>query len=313
MNTKKTTKKRDITPLSVVICVLLTIYAISMILLLFYGVINSLKSNVDFLNGNKAFGWPRKKFSQQEIFGKNYLLIFQNFNIKVSTSFYTLFGKVSKNKEVGFLEMLWYTILYTGVGALLLAIVPMVVGYICAKYKNVLTKIVSAVALIILTLPIVGTETSMVTLMRNLGLYDNILGNWIQKFNFTGMYFFVYLAFFKGLSNTYSEAAEMDGASQLKIMLNINFPLAIKIFTSIFLLQFVSLWNDYQAPLLYLPTHPTLAYGIYALVMSDANRKLSKTPIKIAGCMSLALPILLIYVIFKDKLMGDVSLGGIKE
>ena len=76
-------------------------------------------------------------------------------------------------------------------------------------------------------------------------------------------------------------------------------------------------YNDYQTPLMYLPTHPTLAFGIYLLNTGNGSgenmRKLYYTTIRMAGCMMLAVPITIIFVIFKERLMGDVSLGGIKE
>lgn len=34
---------------------------------------------------------------------------------------------------------------------------------------------------------------------------------------------------------------------------------------------------------------------------------------KTAACMFLAVPVLVLFIIFKDKLMGSISLGGIKE
>lgn len=128
------------------------------------------------------------------------------------------------------------------------------------------------------------------------------------------MYFFVYYAFFGGLSNTYREAAELDGASEMTILLRIYFPLAMKMIATVFLIQFVALWNDYQTPLLYLPTHPTLSYGVYLVAIDPPSGiKLSDVPHSVSACMMLALPILIVFVIFKDKIMGNISLGGIKE
>ena len=126
------------------------------------------------------------------------------------------------------------------------------------------------------------------------------------------MYFFVYHAFFKGVPDAFREAAEIDGASDFTIMVRIFFPLAVKIILTVFLIQFVALWNDYQTPLLYLPTHPTLAYGVFYLSYFQLH-EWYHTPIRMAGCIMLVIPILIIFIAFKNKLMGDISLGGIKE
>ena len=89
--------------------------------------------------------------------------------------------------------------------------------------------------------------------------------------------------------------------------------MAGKIAGTIMLIQFISHWNDYNVPLLYLPTKPTLAYGVFHMVIINSSGPLSKVPIKVAGCMVLAIPILIIFIILKDKLMGNISLGGLKE
>ena len=74
----------------------------------------------------------------------------------------------------------------------------------------------------------------------------------------------------------------------------------------------IDLLNDYNVPLLYMPTKPTLAYAVFQF-SQDYSNKYSVPPVKIAGGMFLAVPILIIFICLKDKLMGNISLGGLKE
>ena len=115
------------------------------------------------------------------------------------------------------------------------------------------------------------------------------------------------------MPDTYAEAAEIDGASRYKVLCSIVIPLSIKIISTVWLLQFVHFWNDYQTPLLYMPTKPTLAYGIYYLCHETARGQLANVPTKAAGCMILAIPLICLFIAFKEKLMGNISMGGIKE
>ena len=190
---------------------------------------------------------------------------------------------------------------------------PALTAYLCAKYDYKLSGVLIAVYTLMMCMPIVGSAPFELTFLRNVGLYDSIWGNYIQKMTGGGMYFFVYLAFFKGLSDTYREAASIDGASEGRIMLSVYFPLALKIISTVFLIQFVALWNDYQTPLLYLPTHPTIGYAVYYISYESFNPEFYHTPVQVAGLMLLALPIIVLFVVFKERLMGDISLGGIKE
>ena len=124
----------------------------------------------------------------------------------------------------------------------------------------------------------------------------------------------------KFMDKTYVEAMKFilgDGAGEVKIMFKIYFPLAIKMIMTVFLIMFVSLWNDYQNPLIFLPTQPTLATAVYYMTNLANGTKESKifaeAPAKMAASMVLALPILILFILTKNKLMGDISLGGIKE
>ena len=160
-------------------------------------------------------------------------------------------------------------------------------------------------------IPIVGAQSSTINVLQSLGLYDTWIGYAIQHCTCTGMYYFVFYGFYKSLPDSYAEAAEIDGASNWNILVTIVLPLSIKQLGTVWLVQFVALWNDYQVPLMYLPTKPTLAYTVWYLTLGSS--RLGDTPIKVAGAMTLALPILVLFIFLKNKLMGNVSMGGLKE
>ena len=81
------------------------------------------------------------------------------------------------------------------------------------------------------------------------------------------------------------------------------------VFTTVLLLTFITYWNDYQTPLIYIPSYPTLAYGLwyYINVISTGS-----VPMKLSGCMVMAVPLFVLFIVFQNKLMGNVSVGGLK-
>ena len=315
---KKKSKSVSDRILFTVIIILLVALTLFLVVTLLWGLITSLKSERDYLKN--MFGFPNldpsyKRNSREQFFHlQNYVDILKNFSLTLDGSYYKGNVSVYKQSTTGFFGMLINTLLYAGVGGLICALVPAMTAYLCAKYKYKLSGVVYVVYIVIMCVPIVGSQPTLISFLRNTGLYDTFLGNYLQKMSGAGMYFFVYYAFFGGLSNTYREAAEIDGASEMTILLRIYFPLAMKMIATVFLIQFVALWNDYQTPLLYLPTHPTLSYGVYLVAIDPPSGiKLSDVPHSVSACMMLALPILIVFVIFKDKIMGNISMGGIKE
>lgn len=188
----------------------------------------------------------------------------------------------------------------------------MLVGYATAKFNYKFNGVLTAFVITAMTLPIVGNLPSSLVIFRALNLYDNFLGVWFSKFYFISVYFMVFRATFKGISPAYSEAAKIDGAGNLKVFLSIMIPLVKGTFATIFLLMFVVYWNDYGTPLLLLPSYPTVSLGLY-YYRFRASAKTQDTPSQVAGCMAAFIPILIIFVLFRNKLMGNISMGGLKE
>lgn len=301
--------------LVVTICVVLAVYAISVLTPLIWGLNTSLKSPEDFTKWENKLGFPNLKLSFNEFFKlSNYVDVITKMKIPVSTSYITAMGTVSESHTYGFGMLLVFTLLYAGGGCIIQTFVPLVVAYLVVKYNYKFSKFIYAVALLIMIIPIIGSSASELTLLRRLGLYNRIFGNYIQKFNFTGMYFFVFVAFYESLPNSYAEAAEIDGATQLDTLIRIIIPLTGKMVTTIMLLQFITFWDDYQTALLYLPTKPTIAYAVYFITRnSGQSTGINHLPGRLAGSMILAIPILIIFIALREKLMGNISMGGLKE
>lgn len=292
--------KKNKGSLNGIVCAILIIYSLTMLLMLLWGVITSLKTRNDFYF-NK-FGLPEGNIINWawENFGK----IIVNFGVIVTRN--------GRKIEISMLMQLVYTILYAGGVAFIKVFVITVMAYLVTKFNYILSKVIYTFVVIAMVVPVIGTTPAMLTVMHALNLYDNFIGIYIINFGFSGMYFLVFCGVFSGISIEYSEAAYIDGASELRVLFRIMFPLVMPTCATLFLIFFIDLWNDYMTSILYMPSYPTLARGVYALRSIDRDG-FSAVPMRIAGCMILAIPITIIFVIFKDKIMGNVTMGGVKE
>lgn len=302
------------------LCVLLSIYALSIIATLLWGFINSFKNPYEYMFNDNWLGLPtldpnNLANSRKHLFELyNYGQIFEFYHLveeNCKTSFIVNGKVVTHVAKGGFPMVLVNTAIYTAVGSLLHTFIPAITAFMVAKYKNPVSKLVLGAALFALTTPIVGAQASMLTMLRNMGIYDSFWGYLIQKAGFGGMYFFVCVGFYESMPDSFAEAAEIDGASQLDILIKIVLPLSVKMLSMIFLIQFIHFWNDYQTAYLYMPSHPTLAYVVWFLTTNNQVGG-GDMVVRVAASMMLALPILIIFIIMKDKLMGNVTSGGLK-
>ncbi len=235
-------------------------------------------------------------------------LSFDNYIIACKTFTITIFDT---GREVNILEMFLYSVLYAMGSALVGTLTPCIMSYLCARYKYKFGNVIYTIVLVAMALPIVGSLPSEITMVKNLHLYDNILGMYVLKANFLGLYFLVFHAQFKSIAYDYTEAAEIDGASDFRIMTTVIFPLAMATISTVFILNFIAFWNDYQTPMIYWPSYPVAAYGMYDLQHSTFGEK-AQMPVKLAGIMLMALPIIIVFAVFNRKVMSNVSVGGIK-
>lgn len=288
-------RKADV--FSTILCIVLIAYILSLIIPFLWAILTSFKGRGDYMRN--PLGFPKKWLF------KNYLTALEK---------YTVPGP--RMTTIYIETMLFNTIVYAVGGALLQAASGCVVAYCCAKFsKFKISAVYVAVVVITMGLPIIGNKPSELEMMINLGLYDNVFGALVLKLNFLGVYFLVFHAAFKAIPNDYTEAAYIDGAGNFTVFFRLMLPFVSKTFMTVTLIYFINLWNDYQIPLLYLPTNPTLAYGLYYYSVGGGqyDPKISSTPMKMAGCMILFIPIFTLFCIFQKHLLGNIMMGGVKE
>lgn len=292
----KISKSFMLNPYAIVTLIILLFYVISVLLPMAWGFWTATKSRIDY-NGNHL-GFPEKWHFE------NFVKAFQNYMVPVFKN------GVDRNYYIW--HMLLFSLLYAGGSALVSAMTCCLVAYVTAKFDFRFSKVIYGVVLVTMTLPIVGSLPSEIQMIKALGLYDSFFGMWILKANFLGMYYLVFYSTFKGLPKDYDEAAKIDGASNLQVLFRINLPLVKNILLTVMLIKFIEFWNDYTINVTYMPSFPTLAYGLFAYTNSAAPA-VNNTPMRLAGCFILIVPILIVFVIAHDRMMSNLSVGGVKE
>ena len=269
----------------------LIVYCAFMVIIFLWALNTSIKSDDNFLADPRGL---TNSFAFE-----NYLSAFNNIKYKD--------GLVYKYYET----MLLNSVLYAGGCALFQVACTAVVAYCTARYKNVVSTILHYVVIITLILPIIGNMPSMIEIMRKLNLYNTMVGAWIMKLGFNNMYYLIFYAAFKSLSWEFAESAFLDGANHFTVFFKIMLPLTMTLVGTVFLLYFISYWNDYQVPMLYFPKYRTAAYGLFVVFTSTVDG-MAYPPAKIAGAVFIFLPIFIVFMIFKKKIMGNLTEGGIK-
>ncbi|MCB8965800.1 MAG: carbohydrate ABC transporter permease [Ardenticatenaceae bacterium] len=134
----------------------------------------------------------------------------------------------------------------------------------------------------------------------------------------------IMMSFFQGLPDELKEAARMDGANELQVLLHIILPLSKPIMLTIGLFYAVYFWNEFFTPILYLNNNdlmplPVLLRNILIsasfneYVEYNAFSSTSVDSLKAAGVLITMLPMLLVYPWIQRYFTKGTLVGGVKE
>ena len=116
---------------------------------------------------------------------------------------------------------------------------------------------------------------------------------------------------FKQVSEELLEAARLDKAGELKIIMKIMLPLARPTVVTLAMLTFISVWNDYFWPLVMTTkeTVRTLPVGIASLQMTESGINYN---IMMAGNVILVIPVLIVFAIAQKQIIKAFTYTGVK-
>ena len=284
--------------LTIIMLVCLILYTISLLGVLAWGLMTSFKGPIDFMD--HPYQFPQKIVN-------NIKTVLEEFKLDN-----TITADGLSSRRVTLPQMFLYSILYALGSAVAATIIPCVTAYACARFPFKFSKVLYTVVIVAMIIPTVGNLPSELQMVVNLKLYNKIYGLWLLKANFLGMYFLVFYGVFKSFPASFTEAAKIDGASNWTIMVKIAFPLVMNVMSTVLLINFINFWNDYQTPLLYMPAYPTVAYGLFQLNMGAVRGKMANVPAKMAASLLVVIPTVVLFIIFQGKLLGSLTVGGVK-
>ena len=122
---------------------------------------------------------------------------------------------------------------------------------------------------------------------------------------------FLLKRFFDSIPADYIDAAQIDGASPLRILWSIVLPISRPILGVVSIFALVAVWKDFLWPLLveygYTPTRETLNVGICAVSRTGRPQN-----VVIAASAMAAIPTIVFFLIFQRNIMSGLTAGGLR-
>lgn len=180
------------------------------------------------------------------------------------------------------------------------------------KGRNVVFMIIMSTVL----LPGTVTSIPLYIIYNNLGWTGTLYPLWVPIWLGGGaMNIFLVRQFMKGIPNSYSEAAILDGAGSFHIYYAIVLPLIRPILVYLAVTSFFGCWNDYTGPLMYVADKQsswTLSLALYKDFVVEESTKVKYVSSQMAVGVMMMIPCVILFAFFQRELMEGIAAIGIK-
>ena len=204
--------------------------------------------------------------------------------------------------------------IFTGGVLLSTLVIGLLAGYALARLEFRGRGMVFGAMLLILLLPFQLLMIPLyVMIVRGYLLGDNYLGM-ILPFAVNATAVFIFRQFFLQLPKELFESARLDGASELKILTRIAIPLAKPAILTAVIVTFIGPWNEFLWPFLVtkqLALQP-LAVALANFISTVAGRQANPFGAILAGAVVLAVPAVVLFLIFQKRFQATNLGAGIK-
>ena len=206
-----------------------------------------------------------------------------------------------------FLNTLIFTVATTGL--MMLVIIPAAFAFARLQFRGR-----NAVFALFLSLMMIPTELVIIT------NYVTIV-NWNMRNTYLGLIlpsvtsvFYIYLLKenFEAIPDELYQAAKVDGTSDLKYLVKVMIPICQPTVVTIVILKVIECWNSYVWPRLitYDSNYFLVSNGIQEIRENGFGRE--NTPAMMAAVVVISVPLIVLFLVFRKKIMAGVSRGGTK-
>jgi multiple sugar transport system permease protein len=166
-------------------------------------------------------------------------------------------------------------------------------------------RVLLGVLIATMLLPSIVTLVPTYVIFRDLGWVNTYLPLIVPTFLGTPYYIFLFRQFFLRIPESVSEAARIDGASELRIYARIIMPLSRPVVVAVAVLAFVQAWTDYLGPLIYLNNQNewTLSLGLTEFMTKYSV----EWNYMMAASVVFTLPLVIIFFVGNKYILSGIS------
>jgi raffinose/stachyose/melibiose transport system permease protein len=228
-------------------------------------------------------------------------------------SFYVENYNIVALKQMGITPLIYIrnSIIVTAISLGILMVVSVLAAYGIAKLKVIGKNFIIIVLLGLMGVPTHALMIPIFYFFSKLRLIDNLLGLILPYVAFNAPFAILVLqSYFRQFPDVLIDAARIDGCGKLKTFLYVVMPISIGAISSVTILSFIAIWNEFLFALVMMRDNAvkTLPVGL----MGFKGRYVVEWGPMMATLVIALIPSIIVYFIFHKNLMRGISIGAIK-
>lgn len=223
----------------------------------------------------------------------------------------TVLNYVDAFKTVDLGRYLLNTLIFTVITTTLMLVVVVFSAYAFARMKFKGKNLLFTLFLSLMMIPnelVVITNYATIT---NLGFRNTFIGLILPSVTSV---FYIYLLKenFEQVPDNLYYAAKVDGTSDIKYLFKVMVPICRPTIVTILILKAIECWNSYVWPRLVTddPKYFLVSNGIQEIRENGFGRE--NIPAMMAAVVVISLPLIILFLVFRHKIMEGVARGGTK-
>lgn len=190
-------------------------------------------------------------------------------------------------------------------------IVSVLGAYGLVKHKVLGGKLIESLIMAGLMVSTYVTRIPSYTIVSKLGLVNThaalIIPNIAVAYNI-----FLMKQFMQQIPNQLLEAARIDGAGEVKVLIHVVLPMLKPVVATLFVLSFVANWNEYFSAMIYIQDESLKTLPVVMQNLSS-NNSIARAGASAAATFVTIVPTILVYAIMQSRVVDTMAHSGIKE
>lgn len=213
-------------------------------------------------------------------------------------------------EQLDFLRYFWNSTFIAVIVTVANIVFTAAAGYALAKIDFRGRAVVFGIVLATLMVPSSVTLVPLYILMAKLGLLNTFAGV-ILPLAAGPFGVFLMRQFMKQIPDELIEAAQVDGASHLRIFVQIAMPLSVAPAAVLGIFTFLGTWNAFLWPLIVLTDQDKYTLPI-ALALAAIGENSTDYGLLMAGSVAIILPVIVVFLFFQRRFIESIAMTGIK-